>query len=86
MKPIINTILPAFLLLSSYGYAGEITKEQCKEYKMYETLDLTEANKKKVEDSCKKRYSSDNALGNCTVFEGEDYRKELNKLAKKECK
>jgi hypothetical protein len=62
-----------------------LTKEQCEEWKAIEYIQLTEDNKRVVEDSCKKRYTSENALGNCTAFEGEDLIKYLKDKAKTEC-
>ena len=70
----------------SVAHAGELTEEQCEEFRGWESLSLTDEQKKEVEDSCKSRYSSENAILNCTAFEGEDYIKELKELAEKECK
>ncbi len=77
------------IALSVYGVgacAGELTAEQCEDYLAVGFFHLTDAQEKAVLDSCKKRYSSENALGNCTAFEGQDKINELKKIAEKECK
>ncbi len=80
----------AVLCLAAFVNAKETeqipTKEQCEDYKLMEYMSLTEKNKKSVEDSCKKRYSSEHALGNCTAFEGQDLLNALKEKAKKVCK
>ena len=77
--------LSVLWLFMPVANAGELTEEQCEEFRDWESLSLTDEQKKKVEDSCKSRYSSENAILNCTAFEGEDYIKELKERAKKEC-
>lgn len=84
--------LAAFLLtFPVFIYAAEfsgvkLTKEQCDDWKSVESITLTDENKKLVEDSCKERYSSENALDNCTTYEGEDLITYLKNEAKKQCK
>ncbi|XPF93604.1 hypothetical protein ACM9HF_16500 [Colwellia sp. RE-S-Sl-9] len=84
-------ILSVSLLLSCNAYCADfpnvaLTAEQCEDWIYTEYLSLTEDNKKVVKSSCAKRYSSENGMSNCTVFEGEDFIKHLKKLAKAQCK
>ena len=85
-KSSIVCIFALFAAGAAFASDVKLTEEQCEDFAVMETLRLSEANKKAVLDSCKERYSSENALGNCTAFEGEDYLKMLKKLAKKQCK
>ncbi|MET0007400.1 MAG: hypothetical protein ABW124_17340 [Candidatus Thiodiazotropha sp. 6PLUC9] len=62
-----------------------LSKEQCEEWKAIEYIQLSDDNKQVVIDSCKQRYTSERALGNCTAFEGEDLIKYLKNKAKTEC-
>ncbi|WP_221796679.1 hypothetical protein [Oceanobacter mangrovi] len=80
-----------FCLFGVYVHAEalptvQLTNEQCGDWVDMEYLSLTAENKEFVRASCAKRYSSDNAMGNCTAFEGEDFLKHLKELAKTQCK
>ncbi|WP_300411213.1 hypothetical protein [uncultured Alcanivorax sp.] len=84
-------LITAALGISSVSLAAEfpdvaLTKEQCEDWNTTEYISLTKENKELVEDSCKERYSSEHALGNCTAFEGQDLIDQLKKQAKSQCK
>ncbi len=84
-------IFAALMCSSAQAYSAgypdiKLTSEQCEDWIYSEYISLTKENKEIVRQSCAERYSSENAMGNCTAFEGEDLIKHLKKLAKVQCK
>ncbi len=85
-------VLLAFILLiavngvSKTSSSDQLTPEQCKSFKESGSFVLTKEQEAPVEESCKKRYSSGNALDNCIFYEKEDKKVALKDIAKKQCK